>query len=77
MISALVLKNLKCVSPLTTNATPEGFPRRGGQGLSAAKAIRYAANTPPAKDKTPRPVEDLEDKMRQIIKLYISHNDHM
>lgn len=53
---------MKIMQETTTNATPEGFPRRGGQGLSAAKAIRYAANTPPAKDKTPRPVEDLMTK---------------
>ena len=52
----------KCVSPLTTKATPEGFPRSGGQGLSAANAMRYAANTPPPNDKKPKPAEDLENK---------------
>ncbi len=41
---------------------PAGFPRSGGQGLSAANAMRYAANTPPAKDKKPRPLEDLKDE---------------
>lgn len=50
------------VSTLTTKAIPEELSRSGGQGLSAANAMRYAANTPPPADKNPKPVEDLENK---------------
>lgn len=52
----------------------------GGQGLSAANARRYAAKTPPAKDKTPRPVEDLEDKnganQNIVAKVFIRKDGH-
>lgn len=47
------------VSQLTTKEMPAACPRSGGQGLSAANAMRYAAKTPPPSDKKPKPVEDL------------------
>lgn len=48
-----------CLMTLTTKATPDTLPRRGGQGLRAARAMRYAANTPAPRDMIPRPTDDL------------------
>lgn len=48
---------------LTTKATPAGIPSSGGQGLSAANAMRYAAKSPPPKDKKPKPEKDLENRI--------------
>lgn len=55
---------------LTTRATPVGFPRSGGQGLRAARAMRYAAKTPPATDRQPSPLSDLKTTQAQTVQRY-------